>query len=129
MPSRGFEPPRIAPHASETCLSTNSNTTAKLKSTIVLAYQPACRQAGSNTTANTIFYLKSAKITLRGYSLVVELKISNLSARVRFPLPAPRTTPAAVVKSVYTQDLKSCALNKRVGSSPASGTLSVCFGH
>ena len=75
-------------------------------------------------TANTIFYLKSVKITLRGYSLVVELKISNLSARVRFPLPAPRTTPAAVVKSVYTQDLKSCALNKRVGSSPASGTQS-----
>ena len=27
-----------------------------------------------------------------------------------------------MVKLVYTQDLKSCALNKRVGSIPASGT-------
>ena len=32
---------------------------------------------------------------------------------------------AAVVKLVYTQDLKSCALNKRVGSIPACGTGSV----
>lgn len=29
---------------------------------------------------------------------------------------------AAVVKLVYTQDLKSCGLNNRVGSIPASGT-------
>ena len=30
VPSRGVEPPWIAPHASETCLSTSSNTTASL---------------------------------------------------------------------------------------------------
>ena len=31
MPSRGIEPPWIAPHASETCLSTSFNTTAGLE--------------------------------------------------------------------------------------------------
>lgn len=29
---------------------------------------------------------------------------------------------AAMVKLVYTQDLKSCALNKRGGSIPSGGT-------
>ena len=71
---------------------------------------------------------------------MVELKISNLSARVRFPLPAPSSLKkaalstyggcgeildnAAVAKLVYAQDLKSCGLKNRVGPIPASGTLS-----
>lgn len=37
------------------------------------------------------------------------------------------TLLAAMVKLVYTQDLKSCALNKRGGSIPSGGTSSVKY--
>lgn len=50
------------------------------------------------------------------------LQIKFISSKEYLSCYNIATLFAAVVKLVYTQDLKSCALNKRGGSIPSCGT-------